>query len=149
MPVHNFPFIKPTEKFQRAKPWLAIRLTNRKNNRSCRTFGLIDCGADHTTLPMYIAEQMRCDLPKRGKRIQTAGGLATVYTYDDCKIEILDSKAFSGSTKAVEDLKVVDTIENVSVDFAHTVKNPLLGVDGFLEHFVLEINYHQMVFSLR
>lgn len=150
MPIHNFPFIRLTREHKRTKPRLAIKITNRKNGKSIRTFGLIDTGADKSSFPEGLGKALDVELKEEDARqVNTAGGPATVYACDYCDLEIFDSKDFRSSSNNTERLEKVYTIKKVPIDFSPTLRTPLIGVEGVLDQFILEVDYAQKTFSMR
>jgi hypothetical protein len=150
MPIRDFPFIKPTTRFRCAKPFLAVRITNITNGKSFRTYGLIDTGADRTSFPKFIADNLGCILPKKGRKVETAGGPGEVFPYEHCRIEILDTRSGGGSLdlKKADDVETVYTFEEITVDFSKTLRISLIGVENMLDQFMLEVNYPQKTFSM-
>jgi len=138
MPIRNFPFIQ-IKKDRYPRPWLPVKIINPEKGLFIKTVGLIDTGADECSVPIGIAKELGYDLSKiRPKPVTTASGVGTAYSIVTT-IEIYD----------IEFKKVLYKIPDISVDFTKGLHCVLLGMENFLEQFVLEINYPKKVFHIR
>lgn len=143
MPIVDFPFIQPTAQC-RKRPMLWVRVTNPHSGHSIRTYGLIDTGADECALPAKYADLLGHNLEAGStKRVGTGGGITTAYSHT-CKVEIFDSDAYRHGEE-----NVVYTIGEAPIDFMPDLNSVLLGVENFLNQFVLTVDYLREVFSLR
>jgi hypothetical protein len=138
MPSHEFPFVR----FQyadgrtdtRGQTYLPIRIINPDTKREAITYALVDTGADSSLFPGKLARQVGHALKGRGVKSSIAGGIeqTAVVTYRHTfRIEILSP-----------DLRrVVWRSRPIEVDCTEANPPVLLGVEGFLEHFKLTIDY--------
>jgi hypothetical protein len=136
MPVRNFPFLTP---WDHATPnvWLPIRVINPETNEQVSTFGLIDTGADDCVVPGFIAEAIGHNIALGSSIIHnTAGGSAISYKHQ-IRIDICD----------LQD-QCLYTINPCPVDVMNGCPCVLLGVNKFLSHFELHIDYPRKLFSV-
>jgi len=113
-------------------PYLIVSIINPQNNKTIRVAGLIDTGADECALPATYAPLLGHNL-RSGTRteIRTGNGITTAYSH----------------TVRIEAGSFVS--QNVLIDFMPNLCTPLLGVNSFLSNFILTIDYHKKVFSLK
>ncbi|GBE06711.1 hypothetical protein BMS3Abin10_02368 [bacterium BMS3Abin10] len=139
MPIRNFPFLTLTpDNFPR--PWLQVTITNPHTGKKLSSFGLIDTGADECTVPAFMAWELGHNLARGVKKeIGTAGGKAIAYTHTT-SIKIRDARQKGND--------VVYIIPDTPIDFAEGLDCVLLGVNLFLDNFILTVDYPKQVFSL-
>lgn len=119
---------------------LPIRILNPHTKKAYKTWGLIDTGATECTMPADIAKMLGHNIAK-GKpvNIRTGSGMAVGYKHTM-------SIAFYHPDDPGN--KVFHTLDNVLIDCMPNLHVVLLGVEGFLSNFILNINYPKRVFSL-
>lgn len=136
MPIRNFPFrsILPGEPL---KPYLPIRIVNPKSGESMIWWGLVDTGADSCAIPADMAGDLSHIL-KKGKPVSgySASGESDGYIHTT-NIEILD---YDGN--------VVYEEHTAEVEYTVGLPTVLLGVKGFLDSFVLTVDYKNQCFSI-
>ncbi len=138
MPIRNVPFIKIKEA-RGARPWLPIILSNPETGEIQPTYGLIDTGADECTVPSLFADILGHNLKAvKPKIITTAGGEAYAYPHTTT-IDILNKNHD----------KVAHSMSKVIIDYTDGLYFVLLGVKGFLDQFILEIDYPIQAFSIK
>ena len=130
MALINIPFTK-LDPNDISRPWLQITIKNPHTNKSLRTSGMIDTGADEFALPASFAAILGHDLQAgQIKQINTGNGTTTAYSHIT-SIEIDDM-----------------VIKNVLIDFLPNLSTVLIGVKNFLGNFILTIDYPAQKFSL-
>lgn len=138
MPIRNSPLTRIYDGSP-SRIILPIRILNPHTDKHYNTRGIIDTGADECSIPAKIANILGHNLRAGNVNIAgTAGGDCIVYSHTTT-IEILHP----------DTNEVVYKIGNVLIDYMPKLQEVLLGVTGFLEKFVIEINYPKQVFSLR
>ena len=126
----DFPFHKLSTT-SKARPYLPILLENPENNNKITLIGQIDTGADECAFPSDIATILGHELDKGlPKDIITGNGITNAYSHT-ASMEIMGHR-----------------YENVLIDFMSGLKIPLLGVNSFLSHFIITIDYPNQKFSL-
>jgi len=115
------------------RPWLPVTITNPLTGQEVSAYALIDTGADACALPAYLSPMLGLRLKTgRPKRIGTGNGDATAYSH----LVRLDLPEAGYSTG------------DIHVDFMTGLSVPLLGTEGFLNGFVLTVDYPRKRFSL-
>jgi len=143
MPIRNFPFLRPHPRDPKRRPWLFINIMNPHTGSICPTFGLIDTGSDECALPAAYADLLGHNLTAgEPKQIRTGNGVTTAYRHT-CTIQIFDSGSLHQGN-----LQVAHRIEEILVDFMPNLHCALLGVNTFLNNFLLTIDYPNQVFSI-
>ncbi|MEK7064683.1 MAG: hypothetical protein AAB973_03705 [Patescibacteria group bacterium] len=137
MPIRDCPFsILSANNI--ARPILPIRIINPHTNKSLRTYGLIDTGADECAVPASFASFLEHNLQAgKTKTIGTGNGFTTAYAHTT-KFEL-----FHPTTG-----ELAYTIIDTPIDFMPNLQIVLLGVNSFLSRFVLKIDYPQQIFSI-
>jgi len=136
MPIRDCPF---TLSDGRSRPYLEIRIINPHANKSFRTLGLIDTGADECAIPAGIAQILGHNLTAGiTKPINTGNGLTTAYAHTT-RFEIYHPGTH----------QLLYTIDDTPIDFMPNLHVVLLGVNSFLSRFVLKINYPARTFSIK
>ncbi len=137
MPIENIPFISNGGGIYR--PYLSVRITNPHTGKSLKTFGLIDTGADDCALPATFAVILGHNLSAgKMKDISTGNGVTKAYSHTT-KFEILN----------LTDDTVLYTIMDTPVDCLPNLNTVLLGVNHFLNAFILTVNYPNHIFSIK
>ena len=141
--LRDFPFLSPHPGDPKTRPWLFINIMNPQTGLACPTFGLIDTGSDECALPASYADLLGHNLTAgEPRQIRTGNGMTTAYRHT-CTIQILDVRKLHG-----EDMQIAYTIDKILVDFMPNLHCVLLGVNTFLSHFIITINYHNKTFSI-
>jgi len=123
---------------------LYLRIGNPQARLYVNTMALIDTGADACAVPAPLAASLGHDLETGpAKRVGTASGVAKAYSHR-CKAEVFDTNALQAGRPTV-----VYVTEDVEIDFLPNLRTVLLGVRGFLNRFVLSVDYPKRTFSLR
>lgn len=143
MPIHEYPFVM-LQKGSLARPMLPIRIINPDTGIAIPAWGLIDTGADDCAIPAKFAPMIGHNLQLgRERRVGTGNGVTIAYAHKT-NIEILKVE---GDT--VLENVVVENVTGTPIDYMPNLDTILLGVDNFLDWFVLEIDYPRCCFSLR
>jgi len=123
---------------------LYLRIGNPRTRLSFHTMALIDTGADACAVPAGFAMSLGLDLETGAvKRVGTASGVAKAYSHR-CKVEVFDTTALQAGRPTV-----VYIADDLNVDFLPKLRTVLLGVRGFLDRFVLSVDYPNRTFSFR
>ncbi len=143
MPIRRYPF-RTSEKILVPSPILPIRVTNPDNGFDFDTFGLVDTGADHTSIPEFIAKSLGHNItavkPSMGIG---AGGTFDVYPHT-FQIDV-----FRTDDKGMVDTDdVVYTIKRRKIGVINGLPFVLLGVGDFLRRFFLAVDYPSRQFSV-
>lgn len=139
MPIKKVPFIV-FEDGEDPKPWLPIKIVNPQTGLFVTTLGLIDTGADTCSIPAYLAKQLGHNLKKGVKKTTgTANGNGTCYAHGTT-IEILHANDHN---------RCLFRIKNTPIDFMPKLPVVLLGIEHFLDQFVLKIDYPNQLFSIK
>lgn len=145
MPIRNYPFQILLPKIVRPAPLVPIRVVNPDNGFDYLTYGLIDTGADSSSIPDFVAKSIGHNLknvkPERG---YTADGYADIYPHT-CRIEILKVNRKG----IVDENKAVHVISDRLVGVLPQLPFVILGVEDFLQEYILTINYPRKIFSVR
>lgn len=137
MPIRNCSF-RRIDSFSPPRPILPIKIINPDNHKFFKTWGIIDTGADECAISANVAEILGHNLSKgKLKPIETASGISNAFSHITT-IEVFHP----------DDNILIYKFENILVDFMDGLPHVLLGVDNFLNKFILEINYPSQVFSL-
>lgn len=137
MPIKNCPFTLCSGNIYR--PILNIRIINPHSGKSYRTYGIIDTGADECAIPASYAYLLGHNLQAgQIKRIRTGNGETVAYAHTT-KFEVFHPKTG----------KLLYTVEDTSIDFLPNLHVVLLGVNSFLNKFILTIDYPRKVFSIK
>ncbi|MFA5779723.1 MAG: retropepsin-like aspartic protease [Elusimicrobiota bacterium] len=131
MELLNIPFSKLSSG-DISRPWLPVTIINPHTNKRLKVLGLVDTGADECALPSRFASILGHNLNAGFvKEINTGNGKTTAYSHT-VRIEI---RNFTG--------------QDVLIDFMPNLNVPLLGVKSFLSKFILTLDYHKQIFSLK
>ncbi len=122
-------------------PLLPIKIINthaKKGGPKIRpAYGLVDTGAMSCAIPAYMAKMIGHNYKKGIKTTFTgAGGEGDSYLHET-RIEIV----VPGTDKIVIPAAMINYIEGLP--------NVLLGVSGFLERFILKIDYPRHLLSIK
>lgn len=136
MPIRNCP-LTPVDGIHR--PILYIRIINPHTNKSLRTYGIVDTGADECAIPAKFAKILGHKLKAGEKRTVFTGNGETVAYSHTTSFEI-----FHPITN-----KLLYALPNTPIDFLPRLDDVLLGVNNFLNKFVLKIDYPHRIFSIK
>lgn len=111
-----------------------VRITNGENGLSAETWALIDTGADATLFPSKLASDLGHKLKGLGVRTSVTGGIEqtpiTAYAHT-FRVELLSA----------DRTRVLWSLRDREIDCVETDPPILLGVEDFLCHFRLTIDY--------
>lgn len=137
MPIRNCPF--PPFPDNHLCLRLPITIINPKTNQKLKTFGIIDTGASECAIPARIAMMLGHNLIKgKKKNVSTGNGLTNAFRHTTTLL------IHHPTTPNID----IFTIDNVLIDCLPNLNMVLLGVNGFLSNFVLNIDYPNKTFSL-
>jgi len=143
MPIVEYPF-QAQGPFSEPSPILPVRIGNPDNNSDFPTWALVDTRATSCTIPGWIAEVIGLDVYNAPSYPgSTGGGAAPVYLHT-CRIEIFEMD----NTGHVTD-NVIITIQDTEMPVLENLPVALLGVNEFLEQYILTVDYPRQVFSIR
>jgi len=125
--------------FERAE--IPLRITNPIDGGCYITFALIDTGADSCLIPQNIVAELNHNL--KGDGVESTctsgvGGKSATYKHT-FNIELLNH----------DREQAVWSAENILIDCIEADIPLLLGVEDFLKHFELTINYPEKLITLR
>lgn len=135
MPIRNYSF-KPLGGMLR--PILPIVIINPHSNKSHKTLGIIDTGADTCTISREIADILGHNMEKGDKGEATSVGAKVQTWLHTTTINMLDFNS-----------KIFHTIKNAKIEYVDNFDYVVLGVEDFLEKYRLEIDYPKRRFSIR
>ena len=126
----SYPFVS----FKRgdiARPYLPITLSNPATGIEMEAYALVDTGADECAFPARFAAILGHDFTAgERKQIQTGNGLTLAYSHTS--IITLDEFA----------------TDQIAVDYLINLETPLLGVQSFLSHFIITLDYPKQIVTL-
>ena len=137
MPLKDCPFLK-LSKEDIPRPLLPINIINPHTGLSYATFGIIDTGADECAIPAGIASILGHNLQAGPVKTIGTGNGETIAFAHTTKFEIYHPLSF----------KLAYTIQDTPIDFMPNLHVILLGVNSFLNEFILNIDYPRNVFSV-
>lgn len=142
MSIKDYSFIELSGK---CRPMLWIRVTNPQKGRSIIGLAMVDTGADQCAFPAKVGKnlQYKPESAVATNSIITASGETVAHSHIST-IEVLKPDAKGRATD-----QVVSVIKDVTVAYAEGLCAYLLGDQGFLCNFVLEIDYPNKKFSVR
>lgn len=136
MPIKDCPFSITGNGL--CRPVLPVRIINPHTDKSYRTLGIIDTGADECAIPASLAPLLGHNLQAgETKLIRTGNGVTASYSHMT-KFEI-----FHPATG-----EQLYTVPDTPIDFMPNLHVVLLGVNSFLSRFILNIDYPRMKFSI-
>jgi len=147
MPIRNQPFV-PQTTWEPPKPMLWIRIFNaHMRTTPIYNLALIDTGADRCVFPSQAAVLLGHQL-KNGQAESMWGVTGSARAYEHkSHIEVLNTLP-DGSGRCEK--KVLFSLKDVPIQFVddYNFRMFILGVDDFLNKFVLNIDYPNEIFSL-
>lgn len=158
--THRFPFTRLVGDTT-YRPYLPVTIINPANTLDDFTWAMIDTGADRSAFPEYIAKKIYHDIKNKKVKtdyIETAGGCIKVYkhtfTVEVHAMSLAGTNIKIGGPVIKIPNMFVDvvplTTENEYKEKVHTSFNQiLLGVEDFMEEYVLTIDYPNRTFSFR
>jgi hypothetical protein len=113
---------------------LPIKVSNPGNGQAIIVWGLVDTGADATLFPASLAISLGHGLKGKGVRQNVTGGIeqTTIRTY---------SHSFIMELLAPDNQTALWQSRKLEIDCVETEPPILLGVEDFLCHFKLTIDY--------
>ncbi len=154
MPIRNFPFMR-LNMLRQSRPALGLRFIRCDDNKKAfRTFGIVDTGAERCSLPFSYAIALGFKEEELGtpQDLGSAGGKILGYP---CVINVevyeanySDSGVKRSSEGPQENTKKVYVLCEIPVYFIKSLNEVLIGNEGFLDQFILRINYPKQTFSL-
>jgi len=143
MPIIEYPF--QAKGFTKLSPILPIIIVNPDNGFVFPTWGLIDTGADDTSIPEHIAKKLGHDIKSvRPYSGYAAGGIIDVYKHT-FSIDILSMN----ENGQVNENDTIIKISRRRIGVISDLHCVLLGVEDFLKKYVVTIDYPRQVFSIR
>lgn len=142
MQIKNYPF---TSLRGRDRPMLLVRISDSDGTkRTVPLLAKIDTGCDGCIFPFDIAEELGYDIKSAEQvPVETTSIPTEAHRIDSMMIEVIGM-----STDGSPDEKILYRIPKVPIYFVKNTKQFLLGVEGFLDQFVLTVDYPNRVFSL-
>lgn len=120
-------------------PILHINIINPHTGHNQKTYGIVDTGADECAVPAKYAKVLGHKLRSGERNIVTTGKGDTVAYRHTTSFEIYHP---------ITDV-LLYTLPDTPINFLPKLDEVLLGVDNFLCHFVLKIDYPNNTFSIR
>ncbi|MBI4697347.1 MAG: hypothetical protein HY758_00095 [Nitrospirae bacterium] len=137
MPIRNCPLTLCGNGIYR--PILPICIINPHEGKQLFTYGIIDTGADECAIPAAMADMLGHNLQSGKSKIISTGNGETIAFSHTTKFEI-----YHPVTN-----KLLYTLADTPIDFMPNLPVVLLGVNNFLNNFVLHINYPKKIFSIK
>lgn len=141
MPIRSYPFITMSGL---ARPQLYVRVSSIDGaKRTEPLLAKVDTGADYCIFPLDIAKELKFEINEDVRKpLKTAGQPTWSYPHK-VMLEILrtEEDGFYGSQAF--------RIPKLTVYFAEESSQFLLGTKGFLDQFILTVDYPKQEFSLR
>lgn len=137
MPIKDCPFTNCGNNIYR--PLLPIRIINPHTRKGYKTLGLIDTGADDCAVPAVFAPILGHNLQAGESKVISTGNGETIAYAHTTKVEIYHPET--------EELLYI--IDETPMDFMPNLHVTLLGVNSFLNRFILKIDYPAKRFSIR
>jgi hypothetical protein len=136
MPIIDHPFMSFDGHIYR--PYLKIRIINSHTGKDLKTYGIVDTGADECAIPASFAPILGHELQAGvTKQIMTGNGSTIAYSHTT-QFEIFHP----------ESDQVLYAMPETPIDFMPNLHVVLLGVNSFLNKFVLKIDYPKKDFSI-
>jgi len=146
MPVYRYPFVQMGIN-DMPRPKLPVRIINPHTGQLILTWALIDTGADMCAVPADLAQALGHTLDAVGSNtISTGAGKGSMY-HHTFQIEIL--KTDLSVVNGFDPNLVVHTIQSSPIACAVGLQTVLLGVSGFLQDYILTVNYQELFFSVQ
>lgn len=147
MPIAEYPFIEDLSWSPTWRPHLPIEVVNPDNGAGILAFGAIDTGANACYMPFEYAREMDIELQESNKiQVDCADVNRDGYKH------IVEMRVFGIVGVSEDEVYVPDNVvihwPTIEVIFLRDLKNPRLGVKGFLDTYALIMNYQKKKFSL-
>lgn len=118
---------------------IPVSITNPRNNKSIKLHGIIDTGASECFVPAQLSRLLEFDYKTvRESSISTGNGMTKAYKH------LMNITVYHPDPPERE----LIVFNNVFINFMETVPIFLLGVNGFLSEFHLQVEYRNGIFSL-
>ncbi|MBI4682583.1 MAG: hypothetical protein HY757_05730 [Nitrospirae bacterium] len=137
MPISNCPLTLCSNGIYR--PILPICIINPHTSKQLKTYGLIDTGADECAVPASMADLLGHNLQSGQSKIISTGNGETIAFSHTTSFEV-----YHPSTN-----KLLYTLADTPIDFMPNLPVVLLGVNNFLNKFILNIDYPKKTFSIK
>lgn len=123
---------------------LPVRITNPKNKRYVNHWAFVDTGADRSAFPGWLRSVLGLS-PRSGvkRSITTGSGPDNAYA-NSVQIDIF---GLTPNLRRVDTTKIIHSVSTL-IDFMPNLGSCLIGVESFLEDFILSVDYQRRVFSL-
>ncbi len=148
MPVRNHPLTIQNRGERFLRPYLSVRAFCSETHHGREGYlqkgqlimGLVDTGADTCAMPLSYASLIG-HVVENGETgsVITAGSGDIKTVIHTCSFDLLCPR-----TK-----RTLYHLENIKTHFTNNLKCPLIGVSGFLNQFMLTIDYPSNCFSLK
>lgn len=142
MPITDYPFVIH---HGIPRPLLPVVLENPVGGRSCKTWALIDTGADSSAIPGFLAKELCHDITHEDVRKESChgvGGAAFTY-FHSFRLSVL---GLDSNGETTEDVSI--RINKREFGVAPDLHIMLLGVSDFLAKYLLSVNYPKKLFSV-
>jgi hypothetical protein len=147
MPIVEYPFLA----FSPRSPWrplLPVEIANPHTQQAVQAYAVVDTGATLCAFPVEHADDIgialrpedRFPLESAGNAREAYGSMVTIRVF-----AILQAVRPDVYTPPKPVLELVNT----RVAFVHGLKGPVLGVQGFLDRYVVTVSYPRYEFSIR
>lgn len=146
MPIVEYPFIADTSWQPSWRPYLPTEFVNPGNGYGILQFSAIDSGARHCFVPFEWAREMNIILKGLCQTFLCADVEREGYKHD-LRLRIFGIVPIHESNLYVPENTVID-IPKIEVVFLRELKNPKLGITGFLDKYVLILNHDRKKFSI-
>lgn len=142
MNILDYPFLQIGSRTP-PRPVLYLRIINPHTDLYIDVPGIIDTGADNCALPASLATLIGHNLQEGATReIITGNGTSVAYSHA-CRINVFDTIALLHKKQ-----EFVYSLSDTPIDFMPNLHCVLLGVDNFLDRFILNVDYPRQVFSI-
>lgn len=149
MPFDFYPFIRVHRKAP-PKPRLLIKVIEPKSRNEAKGFAFIDSGSNRCLLPFSFAKQLKIKR-REGTKVKVydiAGKRRKGFSYS-LLVEIFGVLLDSSPDNLLFTDDTILRLPETSVVFIKNLKEPILGVIGFLDKYVYTVNHGRMRYSVR
>ena len=148
-PIDRHPFTK-FPKRPRLWPRLLVRVHGSSDEKSVVAWALVDTGADCCALPLSWKERLGIAFTEKDKvdNVFSAGIHHDICYKKEAAISVLHSIERSSNSKCFVPGSVAINLPKYEVLFLENLGYPILGMKGFLDEYVLALNYQCKQFSI-